>query len=146
MVRVDVVTAKLVELADRIARVRGRVPDTVEKLAADRDALDLVAFNLMLAVQSCLDIASHLIADEGWPPAPTLGATFERLHEKGVIERATAVALGRAAGLRNVVAHGYAGVDPEAVYAAATRGAADLERFASEIAAWLIPVGGHEGR
>lgn len=138
MVRVDVVTAKLAELADRIARVRGRVPDTALALAADRDAMELVAFNLMLAVQSCLDIASHLIADEGWPPSPTLGGTFERLHEKAVIGRATAAALGRAAGLRNVVAHGYAGVDPVALYAAATRGAAELEAYASEIAAWLL--------
>jgi uncharacterized protein YutE (UPF0331/DUF86 family) len=36
-----------------------------DELASDRDALDLVAFNLMLAVQAACDPASHLIADEG---------------------------------------------------------------------------------
>jgi uncharacterized protein YutE (UPF0331/DUF86 family) len=33
--------------------------------------VDLVSFNLVLAVQSCSDIASHIIADEGWPAAQT---------------------------------------------------------------------------
>jgi uncharacterized protein YutE (UPF0331/DUF86 family) len=69
MVDRDLIAAKLAELADRVARVRTRCPPTVEELSEDRDALDVVSFNLMLAVQSCADIASHIIADEGWPPA-----------------------------------------------------------------------------
>jgi hypothetical protein len=72
MVDLDLIAAKLAELADRVARVRKHRPASAEVLAADRDALDLVSFNLMLAVQSCLDVASHLIADEGWPPARDL--------------------------------------------------------------------------
>ncbi len=66
MVDADLVAARLRELGDRIARVRARVPSRASALADDRDTLELVAFNLMLAVQSCLDIASHLIADERW--------------------------------------------------------------------------------
>jgi len=41
-----------------------------------------------------------------------------------------------AAGLRNLVAHGYGGVDAAVVHTAATRGCADLEAFAREVAAW----------
>jgi uncharacterized protein YutE (UPF0331/DUF86 family) len=65
----DLLTAKLLELQDRTLRARSKCPETVDELRADRDALDLVSFNLMLAVQSCSDIASHIIADEGWPAA-----------------------------------------------------------------------------
>ena len=46
-------------------------------------------------------------------------------------------ALGRAASLRNVVAHGYGRVVVDLLYAAATDGLRDLERFAHEVAAWL---------
>jgi len=66
MVDADVMAAKLAEPADRIHSDR---PADAQTLAADRDVLDLVSFNLMLAVQACTDVASHLIADEGWPPA-----------------------------------------------------------------------------
>ncbi len=131
------VATKLADLSDRISRVRLHCPSDAAELASSRDALDLVSFNLMLAVQSCADIASHLIADEGWPAAQSLADGFQRLAEKGVISTPTASALSRAVGLRNVVAHGYAGVDATLVHAAATQGVTDLDTFAREVARWL---------
>ena len=91
----------------------------------------------MLAVQACLDIASHLIADEGWESVATSADSFLRLAEHGVISRATAKPLGLASGLRNVVAHEYANIRPGLVFMAATDGLADLERFAQEVGAWM---------
>lgn len=69
--------------------------------------------------------------------ASTIVIAFIRLRDEGVLTAATAMQLGRAVGLRNVVAHGYAGVDPALVHTAATTGLSDLERFAQEIVAWL---------
>ena len=99
----------LSDLGARIARVRSHTPATSAQLRDDQDALDLVSFNLMLCVQSAADIASHIVADEGWRPAVTLAEAFERLRENGVVTKPTADALAKAAGLRNVVAHGYPG-------------------------------------
>lgn len=137
MVDTNLVTAKLRELAERIARVRMHCPPQASDLAADPDALDLVSFNLMLAVQTGVDLASHLISDEDWPPAATYAEAFQRLYEHGVLSQQTADTLGRAAGLRNVVAHGYGGVDPELIHRAAAHGLADLERFSREVSAWI---------
>lgn len=137
MVDEDVVAAKLADLADRISRVRKHRPGSAKTLGEDRDALDLVSFNLMLAVQTCVDVASHLIADEGWTTARDLREIFHRLHEHGVLSRETADALGRATGLRNVVAHVYAQADPELIFRGASSGLDDLERFSREIAAWI---------
>jgi len=137
MVDTNLVAAKLRELAERIERVRKHCPSAAADLAADLDALDLVSFNLMLAVQACADLASHLISDEDWPPAGTYAEAFQRLHEHGVLSRDTAAILGRATGLRNVVAHGYAEVDPELIHGAAVHGLGDLERFSREVSAWV---------
>jgi uncharacterized protein YutE (UPF0331/DUF86 family) len=137
VVDTNLVAAKLRELAERIARVRLHCPPEAADLAADADALDLVSFNLMLAVQACVDLASHLISDEDWSPAETYAEAFQRLHEHGVLSRETADILGSATGLRNVVAHGYADVDPELIHRAAVHGLADLERFAAEVSAWI---------
>jgi uncharacterized protein YutE (UPF0331/DUF86 family) len=136
MVDKDLLAAKLAELADRVARVRRHVPSSAAALAADRDALDIVSFNLMLAVQVCADVASHLIADAGWPPAGSLAESFSRLEEHGVLTAVTAEALRRAVGLRNVVAHGYARLDVPRAFDAASFGTADLERFAQEVGTW----------
>jgi uncharacterized protein YutE (UPF0331/DUF86 family) len=137
MVDTAVIAAKLRELEDRIGRVAAHRPADASTLARDRDALDVVSFNLMLAVQACLDIASHLIADEGWPAAASLGESFQRLGEQGVLTRTTAEAMRRAADLRNVVAHGYAEADPDLLYSASLHGLADLRLFASEVSAWV---------
>jgi uncharacterized protein YutE (UPF0331/DUF86 family) len=69
--------------------------------------------------------------------ARTLAESFNRLRDQGVLQPATAEALCKAVGLRNVVAHGYAGIHAEMVHAAATRGVLDLEAFAREVAAFV---------
>ncbi len=140
MVDRDLLATKLAELSDRVERVRSRCTATVDGLRHDRDALDLVAFNLMLAFQTCADIASHIVADAGWPPAKTLRENFERLGDHGVIRASVADTLGRAVGLRNVIAHGYAAIDASQVHHAATAGLSDLSAFAREVARWAADV------
>lgn len=137
MVQLEIVRRKLAELDDRVARVRAHRRATAAELAADRDSLDLVAFNWMLAVQAACDLATHLVADEGWTAPPTAADSFQQLAEHHVVTSKTAAALRRAVGFRNVVAHGYAGIDVNATYAASTLGLDDLDRFAREVATWL---------
>lgn len=137
MTRRHVVAKLLGGLAHRIARVASLRPATVAELAADENALDLVAFNLMLAVQTACDVAAHVIADERFRPASSLAESFDRLAQEGVISSSTAAQLARAVGLRNVVAHAYHRLDVAAVHAAATSGLTDLDAFAREVSAWL---------
>lgn len=137
MVDKDLLAAKLAELSDRLAQVRRHLPESATALAANRDALDIVSFNLMLAVQVCADVASHLIADAGWPPARSVAEGFSRLEEHGVLTPKTAEALRRAVGLRNVVAHGYARLDVPLAFEAASSGGDDLARFAREVGGWV---------
>ncbi|MFO0686413.1 MAG: DUF86 domain-containing protein [Sandaracinus sp.] len=137
MVRADLLRAKLAELAERAARVRNHQRPTVEALGADRDALDVVCFNLMLAVQTCSDIAAHIISDEGWAAPSTLAGAFDRLVEHGVVTAETCDAMRRAVRFRNVVAHGYAALDVRAAFVASTAGLLDLDSFAREVARWI---------
>lgn len=136
MVNRNLLASKLAELAFRVARIRPLGALSVQELTANRDAFDLASFNLMLAVQICADIAAHLIADERWPAAKNLAEGFTRLEEHGVLPTPIAQALRKAVGLRNVVAHGYARVDPAAIHSAATGGVADLEAFGQAVASW----------
>ena len=135
MVDANVAAMKLAELSRRVERVRALCPASAEDLTGD--TLDLVSFNLFVAVQTCLDLATYLITEEGWEPAATARESFERLEERGVISKETVQALRLAVGLRNIVAHGYSGVDPAMIHSAAQTGLPDLERFASEVSAWL---------
>lgn len=137
MVDENVIAEKLKQLSRRIEKVRANCPADPRALTPDSDAMDIVSFNLLLAVQTSLDLANHLIADESWAPAATAREAFERLEEHGVISKTTARSLREAVGLRNIVAHVYDEVDPAQIHAAASTGLSDLERFAAELSAWL---------
>jgi uncharacterized protein YutE (UPF0331/DUF86 family) len=137
VVNANLVTSKLAAIAEQLTQVRKHRRASAGDLAADQDARELVAFNLMLVVQGCADIAAHLIADEAWAPAVNLSTSFRRLQEHGVITEATREALAKAVGLRNVVAHGYAGMNFTLLHEAASNGVDDISRFTREISIWL---------
>ena len=137
MVDRDVLAAKLAELTLRVSRVRAHCPASADVLGASTDALDLVAFNLMLAVQCSVDVATHIIAEQRWPTAASLADAFDRLAEHGVIALSTRDSMRGATRIRNIVAQGYAGLDVPKLHDAATRGLAELERLGSEVAVWL---------
>jgi uncharacterized protein YutE (UPF0331/DUF86 family) len=136
MVNRSLLAAKWTELAERLAQIRRHRKATLAELESDRDATELVAFNLMLAVQVCADVANHLIADEAWSAPRTTGEAFTRLGEHGVISPDLAAALKLAVGFRNVIVHGYAGVDLRPLYRASTQGVDDLDAFARAVAEW----------
>jgi uncharacterized protein YutE (UPF0331/DUF86 family) len=98
VINASIVTSKLAAISEQVNQVRKHRRATAAALAADQDARELVAFNLMLAVQGCADIAAHLISDEDWAPATSLAASFRRLQEHAVISEPTRDALARAVG------------------------------------------------
>jgi uncharacterized protein YutE (UPF0331/DUF86 family) len=135
-VTLEVVIAKLGELASRLAMVRKHRKASAAEYASDPEAQDLVAFNLMLAVQCAADLATHIVTSEGFVPARTVSDAFERLAEHGIIARSLFPTLRRAVGFRNVVAHGYVKLDREGLVQAAHEGVEDLGAFAQQLAQW----------
>ena len=136
MVNENLLAAKWTELGERLAQVRKHRKPTVAALESDRDATELVAFNLMLAIQACADVANHLIADEGWAAPRTTAEAFARLAEHGVIRAQLAAALKLAVGFRNIIVHGYSGVDLRPLHRASTEGVDDLDAFARAVTQW----------
>lgn len=99
------------------------------KLREDRARLDLAAFYLFLAIQECIDLAAHWVADDGLAPPEDAASTFDVLSDKGRITPEIADALRGATGLRNRIAHGYSDLDQERVYREAKAGIPGIKEF-----------------
>lgn len=134
VVRRDVVAAK-------VGRARGWLNDAsstlqhpLETFLSDPKTRDLSLFYLFLAIQECIDLAAHWVADEGWGEPDDAGSAFDILADRAAIDRQTATALRAAAGLRNRIAHGYALLDYERVHREAGAGLGPLRRFLADIA------------
>ena len=83
---------------------------------------------IQLAVQVCIDVGAHLIAELGLEAPSDYRGIFESLRSAG-LEPQLAERLGEAAGMRNILVHGYLEVDDDAVWSALDR-LDDLRQFA----------------
>jgi len=144
MVRIDLVRDKIRRLRESVGLLRAALPGSPADLARDRDRLDLVSFRVYLGLQEAIDLASHLIADEGWGPAASLRDHFAILAGHGVVDATLAAELGDGIKIRNLIGHAYAQVDPLRLHAAAGVLPDLLERFCSGVLAWSEAAGARE--
>jgi len=104
------------------------------QLTNDQHDRDLAAFYLFLAVQDVIDMAAHWLAEAGWHPPAEAGEAFDVLAAHKAIPGDLASALRGAVGLRNRIAHGYASIDHERIFAELPDGAHHLRAFLLAVA------------
>ena len=129
----DIVRQKLESLRRCVERVTQKCPADAATLAADPDLQDIVTLNLSRAIQLCVDVGAHLIASMQVPAPATMGQTFERLAQAGVLPAALAARLQRAVGFRNIVIHNYEAIDWQVVHALARAHLGDFAAFARAV-------------
>ncbi len=133
----SVVLQKLAILRDHVGRVRRRRPAAAALLANDLDVQDAIALSLLVAIQEAADVAFHIVSDEGWGVPASYGDAFTLLANRSVIDTGLATRLAQAAGLRNRIAHGYAGVDAARLWDEIPAGLATLEEYAVAVARFV---------
>ena len=85
--------------------------------------------SLQVALQVCLDVGAHLVAELGLPTPNGYAEVFEVLGRQGLVEADLAGRLGEAARQRNLLVHLYDDVDDRLVFASLDR-LEDLRGFA----------------
>lgn len=133
MVDKVLLATKIAAIRDAVARIRVVLPADVEAFVADRTAREIVVLNLFVALQECVSLAVHWLADEGLTVPQTYGEVFRRLGEREVIASDLAGRLAAAAGLRNLIAHRYGALDMRRVYAIASERVDDLLACCDEL-------------
>ena len=127
MVEHDVVLAKIASVERCLKRIdEAREPDRGLRPA---DVEDIVVLNLQRAVQAVIDLATHVVATEGYGLPDTVGASFTLLEKEGVIGSDLAQRLRRMVGFRNIAVHNYETIDPQIVEAIVAKHLGDLGEF-----------------
>jgi uncharacterized protein YutE (UPF0331/DUF86 family) len=135
VVRREVVAAKAGRARAWLNDAAAILLDPLDAFLSEPKARDLSLFYLFLAIQECIDLAAHWVADEGWGEPDDAGSAFDVLADRQVIDRETATALRAAAGLRNRIGHGYALLDYGRVHREAQAGIPALRTFLVAITA-----------
>ena len=76
MVDRPLLAKQVATVRDAVARIRAVLPPSRAAFEADRTAREVVVLNLFIAIQACLDLAAHWLADEGWDVPQRYGEIF----------------------------------------------------------------------
>lgn len=135
----ELVLRKLAVLEEHLERASRRQPESLQALEGDDLVQDALAMSVLVAIQEAIDIAFHIVADEGWGLPSSNAEAFERLAQNGVIDADLATRLASATGLRNRIAHGDATIDLERLWRELPAGLATLRELAQKIAQFIGP-------
>ncbi len=127
------IEAKLESLRRCVERLSGKTPSSAEELIRNPDLQDIIALNLQRAVQLCVDLAAHLIADTTSAPPSTMAEHFDVLERSQIIPSPLAERMKKAVGFRNIAVHSYHAIDWTIVYQICTRHLDDFRQFAKAV-------------
>lgn len=123
------------DIRSRLAELRSQ-ETTVEKLK-DTFFLWGVEHGLQTILESCLDIARHIISAEAWGIQPGARDYFVLLGEKKVINKQTADNMAEAMSVRNRLVHEYGQISREKLAEFVNQDLNDIELYIKEIADYL---------
>ncbi len=116
MIDHNLIISKAGLVKKHLRRVKEKHGDSFEAFLEDLDRQDIIAFNLHTAIQNCVDIAAHIIAEEGLGVPGNVNEMFYLLEENGYLPAVVTKNMVKAVGFRNLLVHEYAKIDLKKVY------------------------------
>lgn len=131
----DLVAKKLARIATSLHELRTLAAP--ERLRIDVREERFVERTLQIAIQSALDVASHVVSDERLGEPETNRALFRLLARTGAISEELASRLAEMAGFRNVLVHGYDEIQIDIVEDVVRNHLGDLDDFVAGVSGYL---------
>lgn len=133
MVNQSIIKAKINHIENNLQRLKEKQNITLEELKKNIDLQDIILHNLQLSIQGCIDIASHIISDQGWTVPDTLAGLFDILVKHKVISEELNGKLKKMVGFRNIIIHEYGTIDLSKVYAILIEDMKDIYSFLKQV-------------
>jgi uncharacterized protein YutE (UPF0331/DUF86 family) len=111
-VKPPIVKARIRKIEECVADLQGIRELPARVFFENRSVRAAAERLLQVAIQSVLDIGSHIIAERGFREADAYAEIIDILGEEGVLPKRFAARIRGMAGLRNILVHDYLEVDP----------------------------------
>jgi uncharacterized protein YutE (UPF0331/DUF86 family) len=115
MVDETLILRKLSELDEYNNQIKEYEKITVAQYSDDWKIPRIIERTLQMMIETCVDIASHIIADKGYRVPKSYSDTFKVLHEEKIVSSKLFNSLEKMAKFRNIVVHHYDKVDAKIV-------------------------------
>jgi len=103
----------------------------------DHRSIGSVRYYLQVSIETCINIANHIIATERFRAPQDYRDSFTVLNEAGILPDDSTQTMRELAGLRNLLVHVYWDVDDEMIYEGIHAELEDFQTFVGHIMAFL---------
>ncbi len=125
------------EIKQSLHILRGYIPKGKDQILRDPTILASIKYNLIVAIQGCIDICNHIVAKKGGRAPQDYGDCFRLMAELKILEESISNQLIQMAKFRNLLIHLYWEVDNERVYQILTNNLDDIDRFLINIGSFI---------
>lgn len=133
MVDKTLIGKKLERTEGYLKHIRQKKDPGISLFVRDRDLQSIILFNLIQAIQACIDIGSHIISDSEWETPSTQAEIFVILASRKVITKPLARKMIGMVGFRNRIVHEYEKAEMKIVHNVWRKHIADIESFCKAV-------------
>lgn len=134
MVSDETITRKFSALDGYLAVLLKLSRTPTEEFLRDKILIGSLRYYLQVSVESCLDVANHVISSEKFRAPKDYADSFTVLQEESVISAELSTRLRQMAKFRNRLVHLYGEIDDRRVHAALVEDLEDIRQFKETIA------------
>ena len=106
---------KLAELEEYLRQIKEYANVSAEQYSKDWRIQRIVERTLQMMIETCADIAGHIISDRGYRIPTSYADTFRVLYEKEILTKELFETMENISKFRNMIVHNYDRVAPEIV-------------------------------
>jgi uncharacterized protein YutE (UPF0331/DUF86 family) len=128
MVDKPLILRKLAEVDQYLSQVKEYAGISVEQYLSDWKTQRIVERTLQMMIETCVDIAGHIISDKAYRTPRSYSDSFKVLFENGALPGSLFAKMEKMAKFRNIVVLHYDTIDAEIVTGILKR---DLDDFIS---------------
>lgn len=129
MVSSEKIVRKFSSLDEYLEVLEKLAKTPVERFVKDKVLIGSMRYYLQVSVETCLDVANHVIASERYRAPKDYSDSFAVLEEEGIIPADLSARLRQMAKFRNRLVHLYGEIDDRKVHAIVLTDLGDIEQF-----------------
>jgi len=137
MVDEILILRKLAELEEYASQIEGFRAITITEYREDWKSQRIIERTLQMMIETCVDIAGHIISDQKLRIPDSYADTFRVLCENSIMADDLCKTMEKISKFRNVIVHHYDRVDAEIVIDILRNRINDFSRYRDAILFWL---------
>jgi uncharacterized protein YutE (UPF0331/DUF86 family) len=137
MVDKSLILRKLSELDQYYKQIKEYEKTTLAQYLCDWKIQRIIERTLQMMIETCVDIASHIISDQEYRVPKSYSDTFKILYEEKIVSECLHNALEKMAKFRNIVVHHYDKVDAEIVIGILKKDLKDFKSYTDAIVSFI---------